>query len=346
MTETLTTQRRAVLEARLIERLERLDDAALLRAAEIILGPGHEPRLDRKRENPRSAESGAAPSSSFHPQARSGGWTRRQVLAGTVVGGMAVAGAATGAGVLGTVRGAADAVTELQAEASLALERWQGLVALYQRLDDIGLDDVVNNGLAAVAGALGNVQALTTRLQSGLERTEASLAALDESLAVLDDALVAAEGAITRLAEAVQALEDHLEAVGERVAPLTEALGGFFKDLVGRIPFGVGDRILATIERVQAVVTTVPETIASLNSRLIEPVRQRFFPREGGTLQVRLFDPLVAALFDPAEKLLAAITTLAERWEAELAGPAQQRIAARAQVREAIARYRAENNLT
>ncbi|HBY98424.1 MAG TPA: hypothetical protein DEP84_31535, partial [Chloroflexi bacterium] len=247
---------------------------------------------------------------------------------------------------LGTVRGAAAAASELRAEVGATLERWQGLVALYERLESVDLDSTVSSGLAAVAVALGNVETLTTRVRGGLDRAEANLAEFDQSLAVLDKGLAAAEQAVTRMADAVQALEDHLESAGERVAPLTEAVGGFFKGLISKIPFGVGDRILATLEHVEAVVTTVPEAITSLNTNLIGPLRQRFFPREGDDIRVRLFDPLVAALFDPADKMLAAVTVLAERWQAQLAEPAEQRLKTRAEIRNAITQYKADHHLT
>lgn len=329
MTETLTARQRAVLEARLMERLGRLDDGALLRVADFVDAAG------------RGTAAAPPPSG-----AQRGGWTRRQVIAGTVLGGAVVAGATTGAGVVGTVRGAAAAAAELREEANASLDRWQGLVALYERLESVDLDGAITGGLVAVAGALTNVQALTTRIREGLERAETTLAELDESLAVLDNGLAAAEQAITRLADAVQALEDRLESVGERVAPLGDALGSFFKGLIGKIPFGVGDRILATVEHVEAVVTTVPEAISSVNTELIGPLRQRFFPREGDNIRVRLFDPLVAALFDPADRLLGAVTVLTERWEAQLAQPADQGIRARAEIREAIAQYKAEHRLS
>ncbi|HYN87419.1 MAG TPA: hypothetical protein VER55_02755, partial [Ardenticatenaceae bacterium] len=285
----------------------------------------------------------SSPTDSVAPPSETG-LTRRRLLTRTVVGSVAVAGVGA-AGVAGAVRVADSTAAELRERSEAALERFQGLVALYERLEGVDLDGIVGNGLAAVAGALGGVQGLAERLQGGLERAGTSLAELDESLAVLDNGLAAAEEAVNRLAAALQALEDRLEAAGERVAPLAEAIGGFFTGLLSRLPFGMGERIAEVLERITAVVTSVPETIASVNDGLIGPLRQRFFPREGDTIHVRLFDPLIGALFDPADRLLAAVSALTEKWQVELAGPAEQHIEARAEIRDAIARYKSENDL-
>lgn len=319
-----------------MERLGRLDDAALLRVADFM------------EAAPLALPPAPAAPAIIEATPVRRGWTRRQMLGSTLIGGAAVAATGGAVSALSHGQAAASADAALQAAATHAANEQaalKGLVLLYERLDGVGLDETVAGGLQAVSGALATVQQAAETVRGGVTRAEDAFKELDEALAILDNGLDVAERAVGRLAQAVQTLEDRLEAAGEPVKPLAEALGSFFTTIVGKIPFGVGERIVQTLDHVQAVVTSVPEAILGVNGYLIEPLRRRFFPREGGTLHVRVIDPLVSALFAPLDTLLGAVVALAEQWQRDLARPAERRMAERRELRATIADYRREQGL-
>lgn len=331
-------RQRASIETRVIEQLQRLDDSTLKELDAWLAKPvvAGQPEVGKSKR----------------------GMTRRQAITATLLGGAAVA----GAGVAGNMLGESGALTEGAARiASMneTIDEWQnranelgnrvddamGLITMFDNLDNIGLDDVVNAGLAAVASAIGGAALTAQTLREGLLVARNNLNQLDEGLAVLDNGLVGVENAVSRLSDLMQALEDRLQAAGEPVAPITNALGGFFTRLIGMIPFGVGDQINATIERIQSVISAIPESIENINRDLIEPLRARFFPRQGDDVQVRLLDPLTNLLFTPAEQLLGHLARLAETWQSALQRPAEEKLAARADLRKQIEEYRVSKGL-
>lgn len=348
-TMMMNDPKRASLEARVFERLQHLDDATLNELDAWLAQPVAEGQPQPQR-----------------------GMTRRQALVALLLGGAAVA----GAGVTGSLVGESGALTEgaariagmndtidqwrtraeqmadrvatLEEQASTLgsrLESTQGLVGLYDELDNVGLDDVVRGGLNTVATMLGALAEAAQRLREGLVVAQNNVNQLDEGLAILDRGLENAESVVTRLSGLMQGLEDRLREAGEPIAPLTEALGSFFTGLVSRIPFGVGERILVTIERIQAVIGAVPESIENINRDLIEPLRARFFPREGDDVHVRLIEPLTNLIFTPADRLLTQLATLGETWRSELERPAREKIEAREAIRKQISQYRLEKGL-
>jgi uncharacterized phage infection (PIP) family protein YhgE len=357
---TMDDPRRARVEARLMERISRLDDSTLKELDAWLSQPL---RPDEGHANP----AGAAP--------RAGGMTRRQALAAALFGSTAIAGAGVAGGYLGqnsgTVAGAASmtgTISELQGQAAAFRERAnetgqrleearaslsevqgrlgdaQEVITLFDQLEGVDLDSVVDGGVSAVASAIGRTAQVAQGLREGLARAQNNVAQLDEGFAVLDNGLVRAESAVSTLSGLVQGLEDRLRAAGEPVAPLTDALGSFFTGVLRRIPF-VGQQIVETIERVQAVVGAIPESIENINSDLIEPVRARFFPREGDDVTVRLLDPLMDLIFVPADRLLTNLSNLGETWQSALEAPTKEKLEQRALLREKIEALRTEKDL-
>lgn len=337
-TMTLNDPQRASLEAQIFEELQRLDDRTL-----------------RELRTWLAAPEGQGPS-------RPGGLTRRQMLMGALLGTAAVATAGVGGTLLtqgqervqGVAEGA-QAVADLSGEVAAWQDRAQALgsqlqeagdlVNLYERMESVGLDEVVRGGLNAVAALLDRAAQGAASVREGLTAAQNSINQLDEGLAVIDNGLARAEEAVTTLSNLMQALEDRLVEAGQPVRPLTDALGGFFTDLIGRIPFGVGERILGTIERIQAVLGAIPESIQNINEDLIQPLRERFFPKQGDDVQVRLLEPLTGLLFLPAQALLSTLGNLAETWKSALEQPARERLAQRDEIRKEIAALRARQSL-
>ncbi|MDQ4075268.1 MAG: hypothetical protein M3220_03380 [Chloroflexota bacterium] len=352
-TVTMDNSRRAGLEVQVIERLQKLDDRTLRELNEWLA------QGDSDTE-------------------KHGRLTRRRLLA--LVGGAAVVG--TGgigvatmvseeesepvakmapvvpvepaltvvapvedlSGTVAQLRGANEGLKERLDATKGQLNATNGLITLYEEMEAIELDRVLKSGLGLVAVALGRVAVSAAGLREGLKLAEQHVAELDQSFVGLDEGLARVEGIVTTLSKLMQGLEDRLRAAGEPVAPITDALGSFFKGMIERIP-AVGPRIIDTIEHVEAIVGAIPETIENVNEDLVRPMRERFFPREGEDITVRLIDPLAELLFAPADRLLLALEELGNTWQSALQQPVEEKLEKRADLRKQIALYRGEKNL-
>lgn len=311
MTRNLSPDERTRLETRVAERLEALDDNQLLAVAD---------QLD-------------AVSSGDAGEAAGSGLTRRQAVAGILGAGIVGAG-------LGGAGGWTAGTSEVRQDAQQTIDAWRRLVALYERLDDVGLDSVVARAMERLGGVVSGLRDHVSTVANGVDMAEERLADLDQGLAVLDRGLEAVEGGVSTVADLVARLQDVLAEAGERTGPLGARVAGFFRALLERLPFGLGDDMLAVLDRIEALLAELPDTIESINTELIDPLRTRFFPREGDSVRVRIVEPILEQTLRPVRALLDDVETLLARWEDDFAEPATQRLTKIDNVRAEIQRFR------
>jgi hypothetical protein len=274
--------------------------------------------------------------------------TRRKFLTGAVAGG--AAGLALAAGTGAAVWKVADAellAAKEKAEADLLasrdaasaeLARLQGLVDLYEGLEKIGLDAILEAGMLAVSLPLGAVEAGARVLKDGLAWATEALLNLGESLPTARESILWLEGQIAAIAGGITRLETSVKQALDRATDnaVAEALADLSNKILDSLPFGLGDRFRRVLEGVIDLVTSVDELLAGVNSHVLEPMRETWFSdQEGKGLGSTLVTPLVLHLEN--------LATLADTWQDELMAPTQGALARRAEVREEIARYRAEH---
>lgn len=270
----------------------------------------------------------------------SGGITRRQMIVGSVAAGAAVVSTnvATGlvAGSLGTRAG--QAVAQLESEAELI--KLRGLLALYESLEQVGIDALLSAGLAAVSLSLGGLELGITTLERGVDVVDKAVAAFESSFPTVRRGLVVVENLVTSLEVRVRQLQDVMAEVQDLVSPLTDAVGSFFSSLVERIP-GVGPAILDALDRISELVGSLPDAIGEIRSRLLEPLRQDWFTDdEEDGFKGRLSNPLQERLLEPLESFLADLADSIDGWQTQLADPVEEALSQRKVIKQQIVDYR------
>jgi len=321
-TEFSASRRGRVIE-RINQRLQALDYQTLLKLDELT------ERVEADREA-LAAE----------------GMTRRRFLQGALVGG--VAGLAVGAGgsLVAWETGTAAGRTAAELEATAEALKLKGLLALYENLEKIGLDAIVSSGVAAVGLLLEGVESGSLAIKASLDTVEGLLLDFEEAFPTIRAGIEWTEGVVSAFADKLQALEDAIERVLEKAQPITKALGSFFDFVLDLLPFGYGDKIRVTLDRIDDIVTSIPEAAEGINAKLLEPLRRDWFSEEEGKgLKAGLIDPIVTGLLDPLEAFLGKLAEMVGGWEEKLAGPVQKAISERDAIREQIARYKAEEGL-
>jgi len=323
MATEFSTSRRGQAIERITRRLQGFDDQILLRLDE----------LTEQIEADRTVLTRE-------------GMTRRRFLQGALLGG--VAGLAVGAGgsVVAWETGTAAGRAAAELEAAAETLKLKGLLALYENLEKIGLDAIVSTGMAAVGLLLEGVETGSLAIKAGLDTVEGLLLDFEGTFPTIQAGIEWTEGVISAFAEKLQALEDAIEGVLQKAQPIPQALGSFFNFMLDLLPFGYGDRIRATLDRLGDIVTSIPEAVEGINTKLLEPLRREWFSEEKGKgLKAGLIDPIVTGLLDPLETFLGKLAELVNSWEEKLAGPAQKAIREREAIREQIARYKTEKGL-
>ncbi len=316
----MESESRETLEARLWERLRQMD-AGRLQRLDAMLMAGDAPAGD-------------------------GRLSRRGLVSGAAVAGISLvlggAGGATAGVGWGDQRGAArqKAVDDEQ------IRQLRGLVALYEDLEKIGVDAVVGAGIAAAEAALKGLREGVTLLRKAAEAADAAAGAAESALPALRAGLVQAEGLVSVVNGQLKLLQAALYEASGKLAPVTDAIGAFLTDLIGKIPFGVGDRILEANRRLSQLVASLPATLEGLTNQLLTPLGADWLSEDDNkNLKGRLLTPVRQNLLKPLVQHLDALGGFLADLEAKLFAPGKQALSDRAKVRERITQYRAANGL-
>ena len=274
------------------------------------------------------------------------GMTRRRFLQGALAGGAAGLTVAAGGSGVAWKTGTAAGRTAAELEAVARAFKLKELLGLYEKLENIQLDAIVRTGMAAVGTLLRGVETGSLALRAGLDTVEELLLDFEGAFPAIQDGIKWTEGIVSTLADRLQTLEDAIESVLEKAEPVTEALGSFFDSALDLLPFGYGDRIRAILDRLGDLVTSIPETIEGINTRLLKRLRQDWFSEEEGRgIKGGLIDPIATKLLDPLQAYLGKAVELVSGWEDKLAKPAENAISERDAIRGEITRYKAEAGL-
>jgi hypothetical protein len=273
--------------------------------------------------------------------------SRRAFVTGALAGGAAsvVVAAGTGLAVYRTMDTHAE---EALAEAESEVARLQGLVALYEKIEKVGLDGILQTGMVAVAAPLEIVQRGAELLKGGLEGIETAVLALREALPSATEAFAWLKGTVETLADAIDRLHGATEKVVERATDnrVATTLGNALQSVLSHLPFSWGDKIREAFDWLVTLIAHADDLVRDLNVRLLEPVEQRWFSSDQGKgLGAAFLDPLVERLLDPLEAHLGELAGLVDAWQAKLAAPAQQALEERSRLREEIALYREREGL-
>ncbi len=302
--------RRSARIARIIERLGRLDDGTL----EV---------LDRM-----TADALVGVTEQANPPTVS----RRQFLGAAAAGGLIVA--LTGGLTLWQLSAAHAAALEKEAD------RLRRIIALYEEMDALGLDDVVIRGIQAVASLLEIVRDGASRLREAIRGARAALQDFQSRFPTLQSSMRWLQDTLTTLSQRLTALENEINGVLGLTSPVAETVGGFLSRILDRLPGTFGRQVRGGLERLGEVVGMLPALAQGLYTRILEPMNGWFTARADAGLNGSLVNPLLHTVLDPAEALAEKVMELATIWEEQLSAPARQAIARREAIRVEIARLK------
>lgn len=319
----MEAESRASLEARLVDRLRQMDVDQLLRLEGTLI-----------------AEPEAAP-------AGDGRLSRRGLVTGTAVAGIALVLGGAGGATAGTAWGDQRGAARQKAADDERIRQLQGLVTLYEDMDKIGMDAVVGAGISVAEAALIGLRETVALLRKAADAADGAAAAVESALPGLRSGLMEAQGLLSVVGGQLKLLQSAFYDASGKLAPVTDAIGTFLADLIGKIPFGVGANILEANRRLSALVAGLPATVDGLTRQLITPLSDAWLSEDDTkNLKGRLLTPVRQNLLRPLAQHLDTVVTFLADLEAKLITPGKQAISERAKVRGKIVQYRAANGLT
>lgn len=217
------------------------------------------------------------------------------------------------------------------------VERLEGLLELYRKLERVPLDGAALNGLDQVGALLGVVAKAAQRLREGSRAAQAALGQVEALLPKARVSLTWLDDSLKQLADRLHLLEDAIGRALDQVAPISEALGAFFDSLLNLLPGSAGQKAREAMERIGDVIGGLPRFSEEVRLNIVIALRQEWFSNEPGEgLNGRLIEPLNVRLLEPAMTLLTGLTRLDAGWEQELVQPVRAAIEQRAAIRREI----------
>ncbi len=187
--------------------------------------------------------------------------TRRQAV--TAMGAGAVTLAATHSVVAYQAAQWAEQAPRQQADDYAAeIERLKGLLALYEGLEQIGIDAIVAGALTGYKGVLDALRTAVGGLRDAVQGAEGAIANFHDAFASLRAGLKTAEEGVSNVVALLQNAQNWLGQTTSPLEPLLDQVHQFFDDLLGKIPFGVGDNIRKTVDGLIGLVVAIPAMIA------------------------------------------------------------------------------------
>lgn len=246
---------------------------------------------------------------------------------------------------LGAAQSEAASLREQLAQAETQRSTLQGLVGLLEGLEGIGLDDILQTGLAALMGVWAGLGGLAPVLHSGVELAAGLLDEFEAAVAGLREKLQRSGDMLASIKLDVERVETASAQAVLTVGPLFEPVAQFANFIVEQLPFDISAPFEYTLNLVRRMLLTVPKTVRNLEQLLVQPL-DRYLGAHAGGWTAALVAPVREQLLTPASELLdkwgEADATFAEK----VVAPATAALEKRAQLRSEIAAYKSQHGLT
>ena len=231
------------------------------------------------------------------------------------------------------------------AAANTRLTDSAALVGLYDQLDAVGLDGVVDNGLGLVTGALAALAGPAATLRGGVDGARGLLANFESVLPDFKDAMAWLGEQVVKLKVGLWAVESSAQStMKSAVSGMAAVFGGFAGFVLDHLPFNIGEQVRNTLTAVQGVLTGTTDMTDAAADKVLLKISKHVDdgPQNwGATLVTPLRDQTLA----PADAVLTAVAGADSTYTAGLKDPATAALAQRRALREQITAFRAAKSL-
>src|SRR5688572_8230420 len=186
-------------------------------------------------------------------------------------------------------------ISELQTQLDAALaqlQESQGLNGLWQSLDDVDLDSIVAGALTLVGSALNTMMEVLAIVQTGIAAGQAALTKFVQAIPGAKQGIQWLQQRVTALSNDLEWLEGQVEQTVEPAEPFLTVIEEFILWVLDRLPFVSSDDARAGLEAMKTVIGSLPDTVAGINTSVLNPMAAWFGDDKSKSLTGTLVDPL------------------------------------------------------
>jgi hypothetical protein len=221
-----------------------------------------------------------------------------------------------------------------------------GLVALYEQLEQIQIEDVVAGGVSVVGGALGALAGRMPTVAEGLAAGAAALDDLESHIPLLENGRLWLEDHVAKIGDFYMVVESVLAAAVETAGNFLANLNRWFQDVLRWVPFGMGEKAAAIMTAMTNLLGETPNTINGLRTNVAQPL-DIWLAGQGEEMPLRraLIKPLREKALQPATEAIVEVESVQSLYTSQLVEPVQTAAGNRQAVRDMIAQYRQQHQI-
>jgi hypothetical protein len=226
-----------------------------------------------------------------------------------------------------------------------SLSRNRELVSLFDQLNAVNLDDVVQGGLAAAAGSLSGALALGPLVMQGVNAGRTLLASFEQTLPVFREAMTWLGDQVLNLRLGLYTIEATArKTIGAALNGLNTVFGGFISYVLDHLPFNLGANVKATLNATQTILAGLADVLDGTDQKVLGTISP--LVSEGPLdLAKTLVEPLREQTLKPAEQIVSALDEANQAFKTSLESPARLALAQRAEIHSKIEAFRQVNRL-
>jgi uncharacterized coiled-coil protein SlyX len=216
-----------------------------------------------------------------------------------------------------------------------------GLVALYEHLEAIDLESVLNSGIMTVEGAFDDLLLQVPIVQEGLATGQEAIIDLESQIPSLESGRLWLVGQFDTLGTHLDDLEMTLKEAIKTAGPILHQLGEWFQAISKWLPFGIGDKAGATMDSLSQVLQDILQTKEDLPDQIAGPLAN-LLEKEGDATAIEryLIIPLRKDLINPTAQAMEQTGSLGKMFKADLVAPFSAAVEERKKIGALIADYR------
>ncbi len=218
-----------------------------------------------------------------------------------------------------------------------------GLVALYEQLEKVDVQEMFRQGNTAVSASFQTLLDQLPTLSEGVALSHAAINNLEAQLPLLENGRSWLTTHQASLGDYYAAVERVLNTAVKRAGPVLEMLQEWFNDVLKWLPFGMGQNASNVMNALQAYVQQGPITLRGLETNIAQPL-DMWLLRAPGQIDAPLVQNVVKPVREKA--LHPAVQTIAQAeaahavYQERLVTQMETQLVGREMLQQLIAEYR------
>ena len=216
-----------------------------------------------------------------------------------------------------------------------------GLVALYEQLEAIDLESIVEDGISTVEGTFSDLLLQMPKVEDGLAISQEALIDLESQIPALESGRLWLVEQFDTLDVHLDDLETTLSTAVKSAGPILGQLADWFQDISKWLPFGIGEKAANTMASLNQVLGDLLETREEMPAQLADPLAALLERDEEETaVQTNLINPIREELINPTAQAMEKAGSLRSVFKTDLVSPFTGAAEERKSLAEIIAEYR------